>query len=91
MSYWSPDNAALSPFLTVSFHSLQQAITADNVDMIVNELSNIVDMISDPADQSTKNLEVIADVFSGTTSLIASGNISVSNSVSTQNGRILLT
>ena len=75
----------------MSLHSLQQSITADNVDMIVNELSNIVDVISDPADQSTKNLEVIANVFSSTTSLIASGNISVSNSVSTQNGSISLT
>ena len=72
----------MSPSLTVSLHSLQLPITADNVDMIVNELSNIVDMISDPADQSTKNLEVIANVFSSTTNLIASGSISVSNSVS---------
>ena len=75
----------------MSLHSLQQSITADNIDMIVNELSNIVDEISDPADQSTKNLEVITNVFSNTTSLIASGNISVSNSVSTQNGSISLT
>ena len=72
----------------MSLHCLQQPITADNVDMIVNELSNIVNVISDPADQSTKNLEVIATVFSSTTSLIAGGNISASNSVSAQNSSI---
>ena len=74
--------------LIMSLHCLQQPITADNVDMIVNELSNIVNVISDPADQSTKNLEVIATVFSSTTSLIAGGNISVSISVSTQYSNI---
>lgn len=72
----------------MSLHCLQQPITADNVDMVVNELSNIVNVISDPADQSTKNLEVIATVFSSTTSLIAGGNISVSISVSTQYSNI---
>ena len=75
----------------MSLHCLQQPITADNVDMIVNELSNIVNVISDPADQSTKNLEVIATVFSSTTSLIAGSNISVSNSVSNLKQYYLLT
>ena len=75
----------------MSLHCLQQPITADNVDMIVNELSNIVNMISDPVDQSTMNLEVIATVFSSTTSLIAGSNISVSNSVSNLKQYYLLT
>lgn len=75
----------------MSLRCLQQPITADNVDMIVNELSNIVNMISDPVDQSTMNLEVIATVFSSTTSLIAGSNISVSNSVSNLKQYYLLT
>ena len=50
--------------------------------MIVGELTNIVSQVSDPADQSSDNLNVIATVFSSTTSLIASGNISVSDTVS---------
>ena len=61
---------------------LQQPITADNINMIVGELTNIVSQVSDPADQSSKNLDVIATVFSSTTSLIESGNISVSDTVS---------
>ena len=60
----------------------QQPITAENIDMIVGELTNIVSQVSDPADQSSDNLNVIATVFSSTTSLIASGNISVSDTVS---------
>ena len=72
----------------MSLYCLQRPITAENVDMVVSTLSDIVNNISNPADQSTKNLEVIATVFSSTTSLIAGGNISVSNSVSTQNSSI---
>ena len=72
----------------MSLYCLQQPITADNVDMVVSTLSDIVNNISNPADQSTKNLEVIATVFSSTTSLIAGGNISVSISVSTQYSNI---
>jgi len=48
-------------------------ITAENINMIVGELTNIVNQISDPADQSPDNLNVIATVFTNTTSLIESG------------------
>ena len=61
---------------------LQQQITVDNIDMIITELTNIVNEVNDEADQSTENLEVIAAVFTNTTRLIASGSISVSNTVS---------
>ena len=62
---------------------LQQQITLDNVDMIVEKLADIVTEVSHPADQSNENLEVITTVFSRAASLIAGGNISVSRSVST--------
>ena len=61
---------------------LQQPITAENINVIAGELSCIVSQISNPADQSPENLEVIATVFSSASSLIASGNISVSDTVS---------
>jgi len=61
---------------------IEQPITAENIDIIVGELSSIVSQISNPADQSPENLEVIATVFSSASSLIASGNISVSDTVS---------
>jgi len=50
--------------------------------VIVGELSSIVSQISNPADQSPENLEVIATVFTSGSSLIASGTISVSDTVS---------
>ena len=61
---------------------LQQQITVNNIDMIITELTDIVNEVNDEADQSTENLEVIAAVFANTTRLIASGSISVSNTVS---------
>ena len=61
---------------------LQQQITSNNVDMIIGKLANIVTDVSHPANQSSENLEVITTVFSRTANLIASGNISVSRSVS---------
>ena len=61
---------------------LQTQITVNNYDRIITELTNIVNEVNDEADQSTENLEVIATVFTNTTRLIASGSISISNTVS---------
>ena len=69
---------------------LQQPITADNINMIVGELTNIVNQISDPADQSPDNLNVIATVFTNTTSLIESGSISVNDNVSSSSSLLIL-
>ena len=63
--------------------AIQKQVTVDNVDMIIEKLANIVTEVSHPADQSSENLEVITTVFSRAASLIASGNISVSRTVST--------
>lgn len=61
---------------------LQTQITVNNIDMIITELTNIVNEVNNEADQSTENLEVIATVFTNATRLIASGSISISNTVS---------
>ena len=67
--------------LCLFYLCLQTQITVNNYDMIIIELTNIVHEVND-ADQSTANLEVIATVFTNTTRLIASGSISISNTVS---------
>lgn len=63
--------------------AIQKQVTVDNVDMIIEKLASIVTEVSHPADQSSENLEVITTVFSRAANLIASGNISVSRTVST--------
>lgn len=68
--------------LCLFYLCLQTQITVNNYDMIIIELTNIVNEVNDEADQSTANLEVIATVFTNTTRLIASGSISISNTVS---------
>lgn len=69
---------------------LQQPITAENINEVVGELTSIVILITDREDQSPDNLDVIATVFTSTTSLIESDGISVNENVSSSNSPLIL-
>ena len=54
-------------------------ITVENVEMVVNNLTEIVAMTTEPADQNTDNIQIISSVIFETASLLnqssAEGNI----------------
>lgn len=61
---------------------MQIQLTADNVEIVVGQLSNVVSVATDVEDQISDNAEIISEVLSDTTAVVASGNFSVDISVS---------
>ena len=60
----------LSKYTNASCSTLQVNITIENVEMIVNNLTEIVAMTTEPADQNTDNIEIVREVMFETASLL---------------------
>ena len=49
---------------------MQVNITADNVEMVVSNLTEIVDITTEPSDQNTDNIQIISAVIFEAASLL---------------------
>ena len=54
----------------LSYFTLQVNITTENVEMVVNNLTEIVDMTTEPSDQNTDNIQIISTIMFETASLL---------------------
>ena len=60
---------------------MQEAVTADNFEMVGIAVVNIVSGLDEEDEQSPDNLDIIADVYENITDLVQSGNITVTETV----------
>lgn len=59
----------------------QQTITAENFEMVGTAVVNIVSGLDEEDEQSTDNINIIANVYENITELVQSGQIMVSETV----------
>ncbi len=60
---------------------IQVQLTAENLEMIIGQLANVVSVATDVQDQVSDNVGIISAVLSTTTTVAASGNFSIDISV----------
>ena len=72
---------AIHPFILSPYIPLQQMVTAENFEMVGMVVVSIVSGLDEEDEQSTDNLNIIANVYDGITNLVESGNITVTETV----------
>ena len=60
---------------------MQEEVTADNFEMVGTAVVSIVSGLDEEDEQSTDNLDIIADVYENITELVESGDITVTETV----------